>query len=73
VNVANLTVTASQCTCGTATSSIPACAANFCTNDPEGNYVVVNTQVPFTTIVKYPGVPSSITLKGQAVMQVQQQ
>jgi Flp pilus assembly protein TadG len=73
VNVANLTVTASQCTCGTATSSIPACAANFCANDPEGNYVVVNTQVPFATIVKYPGVPSSITLKGQAVMQVQQQ
>src|SRR5271167_511506 len=30
VNVANLTVTASQCTCGTATSPIPACAANFC-------------------------------------------
>lgn len=73
VNVANLTVSASQCTCGTATSSIPACSSNFCANDPQGNYVVVNTQVPFTTIVKYPGVPSSITLKGQAVMQVQQQ
>jgi Flp pilus assembly protein TadG len=73
INVANLTVSASQCTCGTATSTIPACASNFCTNDPQGNYVVVNTQVPFTTIVKYPGVPSSITLNGQAVMQVQQQ
>jgi Flp pilus assembly protein TadG len=73
VNIANLTVSSSQCTCGTATSSIPACASNFCANDPQGNYVVVNTQAPFATMVKYPGVPSSITLNGQAVMQVQQQ
>lgn len=73
INVANLTVSASQCTCGTATSSIVACSSNLCTNDPTANYVIVNTQVPFTTIVKYPGIPLSITLKGQAVMQVQQQ
>jgi Flp pilus assembly protein TadG len=73
VNIANLTVTASQCTCGTATASVPACSSNYCTNDPQGNYVVVNAQAPFNTITKYPGVPSSITLKGQAVMQVQQQ
>ena len=68
-NVANLTVTASQCTCGTVTASIPA----FCTNDPQGNYVVVNAQAPFSTVLAFPGVPSSITLKSQAVMQVQQQ
>jgi Flp pilus assembly protein TadG len=73
VNIANLTVTASQCTCGTATASIPACSSNYCTNDPQGNYVVVNAQAPFSTITKYPGVPSSVTLKSQAVMQVQQQ
>lgn len=73
VNVANLTVTANQCTCGTATASVPACSSNYCTNDPQGNYVVVKAQTPFSTIVKYPGVPSSITLKSQAVMQVQQQ
>jgi Flp pilus assembly protein TadG len=73
VNIANLTVTASQCTCGTATASVPACASNYCTNDPQGNYVVVNAQAPFSTITKYPGVPSSVTLKSQAVMQVQQQ
>jgi Flp pilus assembly protein TadG len=73
VNLANLTVTASQCTCGTATASVPACSSNYCTNDPQGNYVVVNAQAPFNTITKYPGVPSSVTLKSQAVMQVQQQ
>ncbi len=73
VNVANLTVTASQCTCGTATSADPSCSSNYCTDDPQGNYVVVDAQTPFNTIVKYPGLPSSITLKSQAVMQVEQQ
>jgi hypothetical protein len=73
INVANLTVTTSQCTCGTPTAFILACSSNYCTNDPQGNYVVVNTQALFNTLVKYPGVPSSVTLKSQAVMQVQQQ
>jgi len=72
-NVPNLSVTATQCTCGTATGSISKCASSFCTNDPQGNYVVVNAQASFSTITKYPGVPSSVTLKSQAVMQVQQQ
>jgi Flp pilus assembly protein TadG len=72
-NISNLTVTASQCTCGTATASVPACSSNYCTDDPQGNYVVVNAQVAFATIVKYPGLPSSVTLKSRAVMQVQQQ
>jgi Flp pilus assembly protein TadG len=73
VNIPNLTVTANQCTCGTATASVPACSSNYCTNDPQGNYVVVNAQASFSTITRYPGVPSSTTLKSQAVMQVQQQ
>ena len=73
VNIPNLTVTANQCTCGTATPSVPACSSNYCTNDPQGNYVVVNAQASFSTITRYPGVPSSTTLKSQAVMQVQQQ
>jgi Flp pilus assembly protein TadG len=73
-NVANLTVTASQCTCGTVDPpSLPACASSYCTVDPQGNYVIVNTQAPFSIVLKFPGVPSSITLTGQAVMQVQQQ
>jgi Flp pilus assembly protein TadG len=79
VNVANLTVTATQCTCGTPTANVlacasnPACTSNCCTDDPQGNYVIVNASAPFAMIVKYPGIPSSITLTSQAVMQVQQQ
>jgi len=67
-----VSATASQCTCGSS-SSVPACPSNYCTNDPQGNYVTVNTQATFNTILNYPGVPSSITLKGTAIMQVQQQ
>ena len=73
VNIPNLTVTASQCTCGTATASVPGCSSSYCTNDPQGNYVVVNAQTTFSTIIKYPGVPFPVTLTSQAVMQVQQQ
>ena len=72
-NISNLTITASQCTCGTATASISACSSSYCTDDPQVNYIIVNAQAPFSTITKYPGVPSSTTLKSQAVMQVQQQ
>jgi Flp pilus assembly protein TadG len=67
-----VTATASQCTCGTS-SSVPKCQSSYCTNDPQGNYVTVNAQTTFKTILTYPGIPSSITLKGTAVMQVQQQ
>jgi Flp pilus assembly protein TadG len=73
VNISNLTVTASQCTCGTATTSVPACSSPYCANDPQGNYVVVNAQAPFSASMKYPGLPTALTLKSQAVMQVQEQ
>jgi len=70
-----LNPTATQCTCGTATVSDPACSGNsYCQNAPsQANYVVVNTSATFNTILNYPGVPSSITLSGQAIMQVQEQ
>jgi Flp pilus assembly protein TadG len=75
-SIPNLTVTATLCTCGTPTSTAASCGAStstYCVNDPQGNYIVVTATAPFTTIVKYPGVPSSVTLKSQAVMQVEQQ
>jgi hypothetical protein len=74
--IASLTVTASQCTCGTANPpALSACSSNYCTNDPQGNYVVVNAQAPFSIVLRFPGLPSSVTvtLTGQAVMQVQEQ
>jgi Flp pilus assembly protein TadG len=75
-SIPNLSVTATLCTCGTPTSTATSCGAStstYCTDDPQGNYVVVTATAPFATIVKYPGVPSSVTLKSQAVMQVEQQ
>jgi Flp pilus assembly protein TadG len=36
VNVPNLTVNVSQCTCGTPTATIVACSSDFCKNDPQG-------------------------------------
>jgi Flp pilus assembly protein TadG len=69
-NVSGLSVTASQCTCASS-PTVSACPASYCTNSPNSTYVEVNTQAPFHTVVTYPGIPSSITLNGQAIMQVQ--
>jgi Flp pilus assembly protein TadG len=71
-NVTGLTVNANQCTCESSTSSVASCSANYCSDNSQATYVVVNTQAPFHTIVSYPGIPSSLTLSGQAVMQVQE-
>jgi Flp pilus assembly protein TadG len=70
-NVAGLTATASQCTCATGTN-VTACSGSSynCTNAPYATYVEVDTQAPFSTIVPYPGIPSSLTVKGKAIMQV---
>jgi Flp pilus assembly protein TadG len=74
-NVTNLsTPTTSLCGCA---SSLPAnvtntCPSSYCTNNPDAIYVTVTASAPFNTITKYPGVPSSTTLSGTAIMQVQQ-
>jgi Flp pilus assembly protein TadG len=69
-----LNVSATQCTCQTSTS-VTQCttiASTYCTNNPQATYVSVTVQAPFQTLVTYPGLPSSITLTGHAIMQVQQ-
>lgn len=70
-NLTNVSATASQCTCSTG-STVAACAANYCTNNPNATFVTVNTQVPFSSIARYPGLPSSLSLSGKAVMEVGQ-
>lgn len=77
-NIPNFqTPTASQCTCGTPNPpTTPACSTisqTYCA-DASSNavYVTVDTSATFNTILNYPGVPSSMTLKGQAIMQVQE-
>jgi Flp pilus assembly protein TadG len=69
-NVSGLSVTASQCTCGSS-PTVSACTSSYCTDSPSANYVTVNTQASFHTVVTYPGIPSSITVTGSAIMQVQ--
>jgi Flp pilus assembly protein TadG len=69
-NMAGLSVTASQCTCA-GSSVVSACPASYCTDSPSATYVEVDTQAPFHTVTVYPGIPSSITVRGKAIMQVQ--
>ena len=69
--IAGFTATASQCTCVTGTS-VPVCSgSNYnCTNAPMATYVIVDTTAPFSTIMNYPGSPTLITVRGEAIMQV---
>jgi Flp pilus assembly protein TadG len=70
-NFANLTATASQCTCA-ASNTVAACPSSYCTNSPQATFVEVDTRSVFQTLVNYPGIPTSTTLQGKAIMQVQQ-
>jgi Flp pilus assembly protein TadG len=70
-NITGLQATASQCTCVSGTSVTVCSGSNYnCTNAPKATYVKVDTQATFNTIVSYPGIPSSLTVKGTAIMQV---
>jgi Flp pilus assembly protein TadG len=67
------TPTATQCTCNVTTpQTVTLCAASYCTAVPTAIYVTVNTSATYNTILNYPGITSSYTLTGQAIMQVQQ-
>jgi Flp pilus assembly protein TadG len=73
--ITGISATANQCTCESG-SAVAACAttytATYCTHNAQATYVIVNAQAAFHTLVHYPGIPSSLTLSGQAVMQVQE-
>lgn len=70
-NLANLSATASQCTCASS-MTVTACPSSYCANAPQATFVEVDTQGVFQTLVNYPGIPSSTKLSGKAIMQVQQ-
>jgi Flp pilus assembly protein TadG len=70
-NLSAISVSASQCTCATG-SSVTACAASYCTNNPSRTFVTVNTSLTYNTIVAYPGLPTSYAMTGKAVMEVGQ-
>lgn len=71
-DIPSLTATASQCTCESPSGSVATCAATYCTVNPAATFVEVDTQAPFHTLLNYPGIPSSTTLSGKAIMQVEQ-
>jgi Flp pilus assembly protein TadG len=70
-DLTGVTATASLCSCATG-SSVTACSTNYCTNNPNANFLTVKTGVAFSTVAPYPGIPSSLTLSGKAVMEVAQ-
>jgi Flp pilus assembly protein TadG len=51
-NFANLTATASQCTCA-ASNTVAACPSTYCTNSPQATFVEVDTRSVFQTLVNY--------------------
>ena len=70
-NISGLTATATQCTCVSGTSvTVCSGSAYNCTSATQATYVEVDTQATFSTVVSYPGIPSSITVRGKAIMQV---
>lgn len=68
--ISNLTVSASQCTCLT-TPSVPACAQNYCSDNPQATFVEVDTYASYQLIETYLGITSPMQLSGKAIMQVQ--
>ncbi len=70
-NLASMSASASQCTCMSG-SSVAACPATYCANNAQATFVKVKTSAVFKTIVKYPEIPSTLTLTGRAVMRVEQ-
>lgn len=72
-NVPGMTVSSSVCTCQSPTpSGQTACGTGYCNGaNSAATYVTVTTSATFTTLVKYPGIPHSTTMTGQAIMQVQ--
>ena len=70
-NIAGLTAVASHfCSCADGSSS--SCQPGDCSGSHRLVYVQVNTTGQFQPLMNYPGLPSSYTLNGQAVMRVGQ-
>lgn len=76
-NITGLTATTSQfCSCSDAPSTHVSCSTAPATCSPAPvhslQYVQVNTTATVTPLAHYPGLPTSFTLRGLAIMRVQQ-
>jgi Flp pilus assembly protein TadG len=83
-NIVNITATATGansnckasaiCACSNSLGTFAACSTISCSG--AGNrvleYVQVNTTATVSTIVRFPGMPASLTLNGQNIMRVEQ-
>jgi len=75
ISLASGSPTVSQCTCvSTADAKIVAqCSSSYnCSTNPAATWVTVSVSSPFTTFVKYPGLPNPVTLTNTAQMEVLQ-
>ena len=73
-NVAGLSATASQfCSCSSAAATPVACATapTTCASSHVLNYVKVTTTAPISPPIHLPGLPTTFTLSGQAIMRVE--
>jgi Flp pilus assembly protein TadG len=68
--ISNLSVSASQCTCNTA-SNVASCPQAYCIDNPQANYIEVDTHASFQLLGTYLGISSPMQLSGKAIMQVQ--
>jgi len=70
-NIAGMSATATHfCNCTDGAAST--CLSTDCTGSRRLLYVQVNTSASYAPMMKYPGVPASMTLAGQAIMRVPQ-
>lgn len=70
-SIKDLTVTANHyCTCADGTAS--SCQPTDCSGSRIIEYVTVDTQTTMNTLLPYPALPRSYTVKGEDVMRVSQ-
>jgi len=75
-DVNDLNVSSSSfCSCSSSSSTAVTCndAATTCAGSHVLTYVKVNTSAAVKPMIRYPGIPQSFTLSGQAIMRVGQQ
>ena len=67
--VSGMTITSSAyCECPDGSAST--CRPSECDGNRIREYIQVNTQADWTPIFNYPGLPGSVTLRGQSILQV---
>lgn len=70
--IAALPAPAQSCGCATGTTVAAAtCGTNCATGTAAGVYVTVSARGSYTTIVPYPGIPSSFTFTSASVVRIQ--